>query len=121
VTGIRYVVPVIPTLFLLAFPALLRMPPLARYVVVVLAFAEAWCLSMVRGIQISDSILQVMLGGFQLPWINVLSKMSPQYLPFLEQRMSPLALFLLVGLLIYGIWRYPSPEPLDAARPSSSL
>jgi hypothetical protein len=115
VTGVRYLLPIVPALFLLAFSALLRLPPLLRYTIVVLAFAESWCLSMVRAIGIADSVTQVMLGGFQLPSINVLSKMAPQYLPFLEQRMSPLPLFILMGFLIYGIWRYPSPEPYDTA------
>jgi MFS family permease len=110
VTGVRYVLPVVPALFLLAFVALLRLPPLLRYTVVVLAFTESWCLSMVRAIEISDSIARVLLGGFQLPWVNVLAKMAPQYLTYLEQQSSPLALLVLVGALVYGIWRVPTPE-----------
>jgi hypothetical protein len=112
VTGVRYVVPAIPALFLLAFAYLWRLPPLLRYAIVILALAESWCLSMVRAIDISDSITRVLLGGFQLPWVNVLSKMAPQYLPFLAQQASPLPLFLLCGALIYGLWRYPEPESL---------
>jgi len=112
VTGVRYIVPVIPALFLLGLVALVRLPPLVRFVVVVLTFAESWSLSMVRATDIKDSIARTMLGGFQLPWVEVLSKMSPQYLPFLGQQASPLALFALVGALVYGIWRYPTPEVL---------
>jgi hypothetical protein len=112
VTGIRYILPVVPTLFPLVMVALLRLPPLARYVVVVAAFAESWCLSMVRATDISDSIARVLVGGFQLPWVSVLSRMAPQYMPFLERQSSPLALFLLCGALVYGIWRYPEPEEL---------
>ena len=41
VTGIRYIVPVIPALFLLAFVCLLRLPPAVRYPILVLAFAES--------------------------------------------------------------------------------
>ena len=112
VTGVRYIVPVVPALFLLAFPAVIRLPAMVRFWVIVLTFAESWCLSMVRAIDITDSIARVLLGGFQLPWVSVLSRMAPQYLPFLEERASPLALFALCGALLYGIWRYPTPEVL---------
>jgi hypothetical protein len=112
VTGVRYVVPVVPALFLLSFLALVRLPALVQFVVIVLTFAESWCLSMVRATDISDSIVRVLLGGFQLPWVNVLAKMAPQYLPFLGQQASPLPLFVLCGALLYGVWRYPTPEVL---------
>ena len=112
VTGIRYIVPVTPALFLLALVALLRLPATVRYPILVLAFAESWCLSMVRAIDVSDSITRVLLGGFQLPWVNVLAKMAPQYLPFLAEHSSPLPLFVLCGALLIGLWRYPTPEAL---------
>jgi hypothetical protein len=80
----------------------------------VLAFAEAWCMSMVRATFVSDSVAQVFLGGFQLPWMNVLSRMAPQYFPFMSQTASPLPLFVLTGALLYGLWRYPTPERMDA-------
>jgi hypothetical protein len=114
VTGIRYLIPVIPALFLLSVPPLLRMPAGLRYGIVVLAFAEAWCMSMVRATFVSDSVAQVFLGGFQLPWMNVLSKMAPQYFPFMSQTASPLPLFVLAGVLLYGLWRIPTPERMDA-------
>jgi hypothetical protein len=113
VTGIRYIVPAIPALFLLALVCLLRLPAAVRYPILVLAFAESWCLSMVRATDIADSIARVLLGGFQLPWINVLAKTAPQYLSFLAQQSSPFALFALCAALIFGLWRYPEPEALD--------
>jgi hypothetical protein len=106
VTGIRYIVPVIPPLFLLTVPALRRLHPLVRYTAIVLTFAEAWCLSMVRATSMFDSIAQVFLGGFQLPWMTVLAKMAPQYVPFMADRTSPLPLFVLFGALLTGLWLY---------------
>jgi hypothetical protein len=109
VTGVRYVVPVIPSLFLLAFVSLTRLPRVALFPIAVLAFAQAWCMSMVRATEIHESVARVLLGGFQLPWMNVLARMAPQYLTFLSpgQQLSPLPLFVICGVLVYGVWRYP--------------
>ena len=46
VTGIRYILPVVPPMFLLAWPVLHRLWRRPRFVLVVLAFAQAWCLAM---------------------------------------------------------------------------
>ena len=108
VTGIRYVVPAIPALFLLTWPILRRLPAWAAFVIIVLAFAQAWCLAMTRAIFVVDSIAQVFLGGFQLPWMNVLARMAPQYFPFMADRVSPLPLFALSGILLYALWTRPA-------------
>jgi hypothetical protein len=112
VTGIRYIVPVIPALFLLTVPALERLPAGILFVVIVAAFAEAWCLSMVRATYVLDSIKNVFLGGFQLPWMTVLVKMAPQYFPFMAERASPLPLFTLCAVLLHGLWSIRRPEAL---------
>ncbi|MBI2835653.1 MAG: hypothetical protein HYX76_14630 [Acidobacteria bacterium] len=112
VTGIRYVVPVIPALFLLTVPVLLRLPAKLRYALLVLAFAESWCLSMVRATSVVDCVAQVFLGGFQLPWMTVLAKMAPQYFSFMATRSSPLPVFILTAVLLYGLWRYPRHAPV---------
>jgi hypothetical protein len=110
VTGVRYIVPVIPALFLLAVPALERLRPGLLFAVVVAAFAESWCLSMVRAVYVTDSIAAVFLGGFQLPWMNVLVKMAPQYFPFMAERASALPLFTLTAVLVAGLWWRRRPE-----------
>ena len=57
-----------------------------------------------------DSVQQVLLQGFQLPWLTVVGKMASQYASFLlVSGPSPLALFALWGVLIYGIWRFHAP------------
>ena len=119
VTGVRYLVPAIPALFLLALVCLLRLPPMLQYAILVFAFAESWCLSMVRATEVADSMARVLFGGIQLPWLNVLAKMAPQYFPFLAQQSSPLALFALYAALIFGLWRYPEPEALAREVPAT--
>jgi hypothetical protein len=110
VTGTRYVVPAVPALFLLTLVTLERLAAPLRFLIVVGAFTEAWCLSMVRAIYVHESIEHVFLGGFQLPWMNVLVKMAPQYFPWMVQS-SPLALFVLCAILIAGLWRWEPFKP----------
>jgi hypothetical protein len=121
VTGIRYMLPVVPALFLLSMVPLLKLSPFVRFVALVLIFAQAWAMSMVRSYEIADSIARAFLGGPQLPWVSTLSRMAPQYLPFLERDSSPVLLFVMVGALIYGIWRYPEPESLSESRARTSV
>lgn len=115
VSGIRYMIPVIPFLFLLTVAVLIRIPRVITHGIAVLAFAESWCLSMVRPSgspdnAVFDSVQQVLLQGFQLPWLTVVGKMASQYASFLlVSGPSPLALFALWSVLIYGIWRFHAP------------
>ena len=102
-------------LFLLVAAVIVRMPRIFAYGLAVFAFAESWCMSMVRSVGVQkegviDSVVRVFLDGFQLPWLNTLSKMAQQYVPFLEKHsVSPIPFFLLWGFIIYGIWwiKYP--------------
>lgn len=115
VTGIRYIIPVVPFLFLLIVAVMVKIPRIVAYVIAVFTLGESWCMSMVRSVGtknegVVDSVIRVFLDGFQLPWLTTLSKMAHQYVPSLEGHdVSPIAFFVLWGFLIYGIWgvKYP--------------
>lgn len=115
VAGIRYTVPIVPFLFLLTVAVMIRMPRILVYGLSLLAFAESWAMSMVRSVGVPDegvlnSVVRLFFGGFQLPWLNTLSKMASNYAPFLGERgVSVLPFFALLGFLIYGIWRVRFP------------
>jgi hypothetical protein len=115
VTGIRYLVPVIPFLFLLAVEVLLKMPRIVVYGLAAAAIIESWCLAMVRPVGIPeegvlDAVKRVFLEGFQLPWLTTLSKMATQYVPFLEGRtIASAPFFALTAVVLYGIWRVRPP------------
>jgi hypothetical protein len=106
--GVRYMVPAVPFLFLLVADALMQIPRALSYMVVLAAVAETWCLAMVRENPM-ESIMRVFLHGFELPWLTALVKTAPQYFPFLREGASPVALFLLWGVVIWGIWRIRDP------------
>jgi len=107
-TGIRYLAPIFPFLFIPAAVVLLRLPPVVIYFIAVFSVFESWCLAMFRdverGLGMLDPILHVLLGGFQLPVLTTLSRMHSQFGEFLPHGVSPLPLFALTGAILYAVW-----------------
>lgn len=105
-TGVRYMVPAAPLLFVALVPVLLRAGPLLRYLLIVPTIFISWSVAMVRE-DVPTSLLHVLLGGFELPFLTVLGKTaSAGYAPFLvNTKPSPLPIFLLLSVTIWLIWR----------------
>ncbi len=106
-TGIRYMVPSVPLLFLGLVPVLVHATPVVRWALVVPTLVVSWSVSMVRE-NVTTSLLTVFTGGPELPWHIVLAKTSPAYLPFLSGPWTPLACFLLLAVTLALVWRGPS-------------
>lgn len=116
VTGIRYIAPAIPFLFLAAVPALLRLPRLLAYGVIIVSVVISWSIAMVRSQgTVFENIQRVLIEGFQLPWLTVMTKLSAQYLHWFRGTVSVLPLFALCAVVIVLIWRVQNPwRRLDA-------
>jgi hypothetical protein len=112
-TGIRYMTPVLPFLFVLVSIVLVRLPSLVRLLIGIVAVAESWPLAMHRDVEsgfgVLNPILQVFLGGFELPALTTLSRMEP-FRNFFVNGPSPLPLFLLAGAVVAAIWARQTPE-----------
>ncbi|MBI3661801.1 MAG: hypothetical protein HY234_01945 [Acidobacteria bacterium] len=108
IDGVRYIVPVVPFLFLLAADVLARAPRAVAWSVGVLAVVESWTLAMVREHPM-DCFHRVFMEGPELPWLTILIKTAPQYAPQLAQGASPFGLFLVTGVVIWAIWRARAP------------
>jgi hypothetical protein len=106
-TGVRYLVPAVPLLFVALIPVLLRLRTSLALVVAILTVSISWSVAMVRE-DVPTSIAHIFLSGFELPWLTVLRKTASAYAPFLERGVSPLAVFCLAGALIWVIWRRES-------------
>ena len=108
-TGLRYLAPLLPFLFVPAALVLQRLPRRAQYFIAVVAVVQAWCMAMYRDVErgfgVLDPVLHVLAGGFQLPVLTVLSRMS-QYAEYAGKAASPLPLFALAAALIYGMWHH---------------
>jgi hypothetical protein len=107
-TGIRYMTPVLPFLFVAAAVVLVRLPRPVIYVVAVLSVTEAWSLAMYRDVEsgfgLLNPLLHTFIGGFQLPVLSTLSRMGATYGDLAARGVSPLPLFALTGALLYGLW-----------------
>lgn len=107
-SGIRYMVPAFPLLFILAAIVLVRLPRIVIYFVAVAAVTEAWCMAMYRdverGLGVLDPLLNVFIGGFRLPVLTTLSNLGGHYGGFSGQGVSPLPLFALLAVILYGLW-----------------
>ena len=106
-TGIRYLAPAFPFLFVGSAVVLMRLPARLRYFVCIVAIAQAWCMAMhrdvERGLGLLEPLRQVFTHGLQLPAITVLSRMS-QFQEYFSRSLSPLPIFALAGAILLGLW-----------------
>jgi len=107
-TGIRYLTPILPFLFVPAAITLLRLPRFVIYFIGIISITESWCLAMYRdverGLGLLEPILHVFTGGFQLPALTTFSRLENQFGDLFSNGVSPLPLFLLTAAVLYFIW-----------------
>ena len=74
-----------------------------------------------RGLGVLDPVIHVFTGGFQLPVLTVLSRMT-QYAEYTGAGVSPLPILVLAAAAIYGFWCIGTGESagLSPARESKS-
>lgn len=103
-TGVRYMVPAVPLLFIALVPVLLRLKRAVMLLLVVPTLVISWSVSMMRE-SVPDSLYRLLTAGPELPWLTVLRKMSGAYVPLLAEHSSPLPLFAVVALALWFLWR----------------
>jgi hypothetical protein len=104
-TGVRYLVPAAPLLFIALAPVLMRARPLVRFLLVAPTVVISWSVAMVRE-DVPTSLVHVLVGGFELPFLTVLRKTASGYAPFIaETGVSPLPILTLVGVTLWLLWR----------------
>ena len=115
-SGLRYLAPLLPFLFVPAAVVLRRLSARAQYFIAAAAVTEAWCMAMYRDVErgfgVLDPAAHVLTGGFQLPLLSVLSRMT-QYAAYTGGGVSALPLFTIVAVAIYGVWAF---RPAAAVR-----
>jgi hypothetical protein len=103
-TGVRYMVPAAPLLFIAFVPVLLRMPRWGALLLVVPTMVISWSVAMTREV-VATAVSRIFTTGPELPWLTVLRKMSGAYAPFLAAHPSPIPAFVVVGVVLWLLWR----------------
>ncbi len=103
-TGVRYMVPAVPLLFVALVPVLLRVPRWFALILVIPTVLVSWSVAMVRE-SVPIALARVLGSGLELPWLTVLQKTAAAYAPRLADGASPIPIFMVVGLVLWLVWR----------------
>jgi hypothetical protein len=103
-TGVRYLVPLVPLLFLAALPVLRAAPALLRYVLIGASLVISLAVSMTRE-SVSDALALVFTQGPTLPVFLVLEKMASGYPALQFGALGPLVAFGGAALMLVLLWR----------------
>lgn len=102
-SGVRYVVPVTPFLFLLVAGVLVRLPKPVAIVIGIVTTYWSWCLAMYRDVEqaggVFDSIIQISTRGLRLPWLTTL-----QNLGFISGNLPTIVVLLGCAAIIWLLW-----------------
>jgi hypothetical protein len=107
-TGFRYLLPVVPFIYLSLCDHLKRLPAGWLLAISVPFMFHSWVLSMCRD-TIPDTVpaswQRFGREGLQLPWLRVLRQTARPDTPVLSHPLLPFTIFVGCGLLILVIWR----------------
>jgi hypothetical protein len=107
-TGIRYMAPITPFLFLLAAGVLSRLPRLIVGLAAVFSISLTWCLAMYREVErplgVFDPVLSTLVNGFELPVLSTLERTGGAYGGLGADGTSALPLMALTAALIACVW-----------------
>ena len=104
-TGFRYLLPIVPFIFLAACDHLNQMSRKWLIILSVPVVLHSWVLSMVRE-SVPISWNHFLKEGFQLPWLTVLRLTNPENHPILSNPFLPELILIFSGFLIFGIWKF---------------
>lgn len=115
-SGFRYLVPLVPIMFLAASDHLARMPSRWLWVLAIPVLLNSWVIAMVRE-PVPESWREVLSNGIQFPWFSVLRATLPEGHPA-GSPLVPIALLAMVGVLVVAIWRVGVPRSSSIPTPA---
>jgi hypothetical protein len=108
-SGVRYVVPVTPFLFLLAAGVLLRLPKLPAVAIGIVTTYWSWCLAMYRdveqGLGVFESLIHITREGVRLPWLTTL-----QNLGYVSGSAPAFLLIVFCAVVVWMLWNFRAPS-----------
>ena len=108
-TGIRYMAPAFPLLFVPAALTLWRLPWSVAAALAGASLVVNWCLAMFRDVErgrgVLDPILDLLHKGPALPALTTLSRISGPWAEAAGSTWTPIALYLVAAIGVWAIWR----------------
>lgn len=118
-SGVRYMVPVAPFLFLVAAGVLRRLPTWIAVLIGSLTAYWSWCLAMYRDVErgygVLESIRSVTMEGPRLPWVATLERLG-----YLTPGTWTLPVLAFLAAMIAGVWLLPDLSLRRRGRSASS-
>ncbi len=124
-TGVRYMLPAVPFLFLLTLVVLRGLPRGLAWLLGLGSIGFGWVQAMARVQEQEPSIVaasvRVLFGGLQLPALETLERMGGAYLPGGSAGIAALPALLIMAVLVGFIWTVRRPwVPLADDDPGAS-
>ena len=116
-TGVRYLVPLVPLLFVALVPVLTNIPRWAAWLLVIPTVMISWSVSMARE-DVPTSFVRLFTVGLELPWYTVLQKTAAAYMPVWARVASPVPVLIFVAILLLLVWT-TGPAANSEARPNA--
>ena len=104
-SGFRYLLPMVPILFLTLSDHLKYLSNRWLIVLTIPVVLNSWVISMFRE-TVPESWRLFFSEGFQLPWLSVFRQTRPEIPAFLQGQLLPLLILFISGLMILAIWRF---------------
>ena len=103
-TGVRYIVPVVPFIFILVAGILLRLPKSVAIAIGIVGTYWSWCLAMYRDVELGhgvfESLRHITLEGLRLPWLTTLERMG-----YVAPGAAVLPVLVLMLAIVWTVWR----------------
>lgn len=103
-TGFRYLLPVVPFVFLAACDYLKKLSWKWLMIISIPVLIHSWVLSMARE-SVFDSWSIFLHKGIQLPWLTALKLTSPPNHPVFSNPLLAPAILLFTGVVIFLVWK----------------
>lgn len=112
-SGFRYMLPVVPFLFLAASDHLARMKKAWLWVLAIPVLLNSWVISMVRE-PVPESWGRVLSEGLQFPWLTTLKATRPADDPLFSSVIPPLVVLAITVAMVAVVWRWRWKAPPEA-------
>jgi hypothetical protein len=109
-TGIRYLVAIVPFLFIPTAAVLLALPRPIMILLAALSVFQTWCMAMYRDVErgrgVFEPFIRILQDGLQLPALTTIRRMEgfQDVLPFGG---SALPFFFVAAVVVWFLWRKP--------------